>query len=133
MFIIFCENVLMMMTGNTNYVSSFPSLVDVQAALDALKAANLAAQDRSITAIANRNQAREDLLGLMRSLAAWVQAHCQNNLAILLSSGFDANRTRTPVGPSLRRRRRSSNKALTRARSQQGLGRCAAPTPIAGA
>lgn len=99
LFIIFCENVIAMLTGNVNYVNTFPTLADVQTALDALKAANLAAQDRSLTAIANRNQAWENMLGLMRPLAAWVQAHCQNNLAILLSSGFNAVRNRTPVGP----------------------------------
>lgn len=99
LFITFCENVVTMLTDNANYTSPFPALADVQIAIDTLKATYLAAQDRSITAIANRNQAWEHLLGLMRPLASWVQAHCQNNLAILVGSGFYATRSRTPVGP----------------------------------
>ena len=98
LFITFSENVVAMLTGNLNYTSPFPALPAVQEAIDALKASYLAAKDGGRVAIAARNQDWETLLGLMRPLAAWVQSHCQNNLAILLTSGFNATRSRTPVG-----------------------------------
>jgi hypothetical protein len=99
LFIAFCENVVEMLTGNLSYTDPFPALADVTAKIDALKAAQQAAMDRSRVAIAARNQRWEELLGLMRQLAAWVQAHCQNSLEILATSGFNAVRSRTPVGP----------------------------------
>ena len=36
---------------------------------------------------------------LMRKLADYVQANCQNDLTILLSSGFLPTKTPSPVGP----------------------------------
>jgi hypothetical protein len=99
--IAFCENAVEMLTGNLSCGDPFPALIDITAKIDALKAAQQLAMDRSKTAIAARNQRREDLLGVMRPLGAWVQAHCQNSLEILATSGFNAVRRGTPVGPLL--------------------------------
>ena len=41
------------------------------------------------------------LLALMRQLAAWVQAHCENDELILLSSGFKPTKAPAPIGPLL--------------------------------
>ncbi len=50
---------------------------------------------------ADKNNKREALIGLLRQLAGYVQEKCENDLAVLLSSGFDAvstNRASTPLG-----------------------------------
>jgi hypothetical protein len=46
--------------------------------------------------ISARRDARLALLDLMRNLASYVQAHCQGSVTILLSSGFNAGRRRSP-------------------------------------
>ena len=51
---------------------------------------------------ADKNNARDTLTGLLRQLAGCVQETSGNNLATLLSSGFDAvstNRASTPLPP----------------------------------
>ena len=56
------------------------------------------ALDGGKIAIATRNAARVKLLGLMRQLAAYVQANCNADLLALIGSGFDAVRAPSPVG-----------------------------------
>jgi hypothetical protein len=49
---------------------------------------------------AAKNNARQTLLGLLRQLASYVQINCNNDMATLLSSGFQAmstNRAQTPL------------------------------------
>lgn len=96
--IAFCENVVGMLTDNANFPDPFPELTEVKSAIAALKAAALAAMDGGRMAIAARKQRKEELLELMRPLASWVQAHCQNSLEIFTTSGFIAVRSRTLVG-----------------------------------
>ena len=53
-------------------------------------------------ATAAKNNARDAVVALLRQLAGYVQEKCDNNLATLLSSGFDAvstNRASTPLPP----------------------------------
>jgi hypothetical protein len=49
---------------------------------------------------AAKNNARQGLLGMLRQLAAYVQINCNNDMATLLSSGFQAmstNRAQTAL------------------------------------
>lgn len=57
---------------------------------------------RGVEGTAAKNQQRKEvLLPLLRSLANYVQGACNNDLALLLSSGFDASSTnRTPYALS---------------------------------
>lgn len=92
------RDIVVALTGNTNYTTPFPALADVTAALDDLQAKIEAAAGRDQTAMAARNQSRENARSLFRQLANYVQAHCQNNLEILLSTGFHPTKTPAPVG-----------------------------------
>jgi len=96
----FTENVIKSITGNVNYTTPSPTLLVVSAALTAFTTALSAAADGGKQATAAKNEARNALLSLMRQLASYVQGACKNDLAILLSSGFDAidtNRSQTEL------------------------------------
>jgi hypothetical protein len=86
------------MTGNASFIAPFPALIDVTAAIAALDAANQAAMGGDRLAIAERKTARAALLSLLRQLAAYVQAHCQESREVIISSGFEPTHTPTPVG-----------------------------------
>ena len=92
------EAIVTSLTGNTHYPTPSPILASVQAAATAFQTALVAAADGGKLKTAEKNEARETLLGLLRNLALYVQQHCQENLAILLSSGFDARKAPTPAG-----------------------------------
>jgi hypothetical protein len=89
----FTENVLRSMTGSTIYTTPVPPLASVTTALTAFTTALSAAADGGKQATAAKNEARAALLVLLRQLASYVQGACQNDLAKLLASGFDANNT----------------------------------------
>ncbi|HEY1768859.1 MAG TPA: hypothetical protein VGG02_01210 [Chthoniobacterales bacterium] len=92
--------IILAMTGNANYTSPLPVLVDVKAANDAAKAALAAAADggRVLTAIKNAKMAQ--LVAIVRPLAYYVTVTANGDMAILLSSGFPIQQpTRQPIGP----------------------------------
>ena len=92
------RNIVTAMTGNANYSKPFPALVDVTNALDDLQAKIEAAAGRDRTAMAARNVSWDTARGLIRQLASYVQINCENDLEILLSSGFTATKTPAPLG-----------------------------------
>jgi hypothetical protein len=98
-FILTGRNIVVALTGNINFTSPFPALVDLTAALDELQAKAEAAAGRDREAIAGRNNAWNTAKDMFRQLANYVESHCQNDLAILLSSGFLATKTPAPIGP----------------------------------
>jgi hypothetical protein len=95
------RDIVTAMTGNTNYTTPFPVLADITAALDDLQAKITAAAGRDRMAMAARNAAWAMAKSLIRQLANYVQAHCQNDVEILLTSGFTATKTPAPIGPLL--------------------------------
>ena len=94
----FCRHVITMLTGNANYTTPFPTLAVVTTAVDNLETANDDAMGGGRVAISARKAAKAEMLSLMRQLAAWVQAHCQNDRTILLSSGFVTTKAPEPIG-----------------------------------
>lgn len=83
---------------------AFPSPPVTQAALDAAHKAlsdAVAAQGQGgPAATADKNNKRDALVALLRQLAGYVQENCGNDLATLLSSGFEAvstNRASVPL------------------------------------
>jgi hypothetical protein len=90
--------ILAALTGNASYPTPNPTLTDVGAARTAFINAvhNL---DGSSAAVAARDTARTTLAGLLRQLALYVQGACQNDLTVLLGSGFTAQKQRQPAGP----------------------------------
>ena len=92
------NQIIASITGNANYPTPTPTLPVVQAAATAFTTALTAAADGGRTKTAEKNAARAVLLGLLRNLALFVQQHCNEDLAVLLSSGFDAQKEPQPAG-----------------------------------
>lgn len=90
-------SIVLQMTDNANYPSPMPTLDEVNAAAIAFgDACAKTGSDREKTFI--KKTKRQALESLLQALAWYVQCHCQNNMGILLSSGFSSRKTRTPVG-----------------------------------
>ena len=102
------EAVLTNLYGNPAYDNSgaTPALIPpatgaaLTAARDAFLLAIGAQAQGGTAATADKANKRDTLVALLRQLAAYVQKNCGNNLATLLSSGFDAvstNRASVPL------------------------------------
>lgn len=88
------------MTDNSAYTNPPVPLAALQTALAAFSAAIAAQEQGGTAATADKNNKREILVGILRQLAAYVQMNCGNDLAKLLSSGFEAvsaSRTQHPL------------------------------------
>jgi len=80
------------LNGNAN-IPAPPAPFDLPtllAANQALSAANSAALDGGKKAVAQRNHCKEVVVKLLDQLAKYVQATCEDNMTIFLSSGFTA-------------------------------------------
>jgi len=95
-------------TGLTNNPASPAPTVDlktVQAAADYLNAALAAQTHGGTAATAEKNNKQEALITILRKLKHYVEDNCGNDLAVLLSSGFQAaatTRNRSPLAnPSI--------------------------------
>lgn len=87
-------------TGNAAFPTPPVTMVALQAALTAFTNAIAAQAQGGTAATAFKNQKRADVVDLLRQLALYVQANCNNDLATLLSSGFEAvstNRAQHPL------------------------------------
>src|ERR1041384_5748407 len=96
--IAFTRNVVTLITGNTQYPTPSPTLTVVTTAVNALETAVHDALDGGKRAIATRNAARQELLSLLRQLAAYVAGSCNADVRLLIGAGFEAIRTPSPVG-----------------------------------
>ena len=88
--------------GNTAFPTPPVVNADLTATLDAFTTAIAAQAQGGTAATAEKNNVRDALVGLLRQLAGYVQETSGNNLATLLSSGFDAvstNRASVPLSP----------------------------------
>jgi hypothetical protein len=94
------QTIVEKMTGNANYPDPVPALADITIVLTAYKQALVQSQNgnggKDKTAI--KNAKRVELVGLLTRLAQFVQFNCQDDLAILLTSGFDSRKPNTPIG-----------------------------------
>jgi hypothetical protein len=87
------------MTGNAHYATPAPALADITTAVGAFTAAVADAVDGGKTLTAIKNERRAALVALMRQLASYVQATCNEDMAVLLSSGFPNQKPqREPFG-----------------------------------
>jgi len=96
----FCGEVLTQMTGNAAFATPVPALNDVSSVRSDYETALLQLGTGGKAATAAKNAARTALENIMRELAAYVEKTSANNLAVLLSSGFNAastNRASVPL------------------------------------
>jgi hypothetical protein len=93
------------LTDNPAFPAPTVDLKAVQAAADGLNAALAAQVQGGTAATAEKNNKREALIVLLRKLKHYVEDNCGNDLAVLLSSGFQSTattRTRSPLAnPSI--------------------------------
>jgi hypothetical protein len=76
------------MTGNAHFPTPAVDLKTLQAALDNLNAAVAAQAQGGTAATAHKHSQRSALIALLSKEAHYVQDNCNNDPAILLSSGF---------------------------------------------
>jgi hypothetical protein len=92
-------------TNNPAYPAPTVDLKTVETAVDDLNAALAAQAIGGVAATAEKNNKQQALIALLRRLKHTVQDNCQNDLAVLLSSGFQAvatTRVRAPLAtPSI--------------------------------
>lgn len=90
----------MKLYGNAAYPTPPVLEADFDTALTEFTEAIASAAQGGPADTAAKNGKREILIGLLRQLAGYVQSKCENDLATLLSSGFDAvstNHASTPL------------------------------------
>ena len=78
------------MTGNVAYPTPPVSMGNLQNGLTAFSKSIAAQAQGGTAATADKNNKRDALIALLRQEAGYVQQKCNNDLATLLSSGFDA-------------------------------------------
>ena len=93
------------LTNNPAFPAPTVDLKALQAADDDLKAALVAQAHGGAAATAEKNNKQEALIALLRKLKHYVEDNCGNDVAVLLSSGFQAastTRIRAPLAnPSI--------------------------------
>ncbi len=87
------------MTGNTNFPNPDPPLVDLRNYTAVFSAATANSGNNTKEDTAAKKLAKANLISFLDALALYVQANCKNDPAIILSSGFDLQKNKTPVGP----------------------------------
>ena len=95
--IAFVRNVITLMTGNAQYPSPSPTLAALTTSVNDFETKVHDALNGGKIEIAQRNASRVNILAMLRQLAAYVQGNCGEDLHVLLASGFDAVRSRSPV------------------------------------
>ncbi|MEO8066968.1 MAG: fibronectin type III domain-containing protein [Flavobacteriales bacterium] len=94
------RNNVTMLTGNAAFPTPTPTLAAITAAYDALDTANQAYDfNRGKAEKEARDAAFATAMEQMRELAGYVQAHCNNDKELIISSGFDVRRLSQPIGP----------------------------------
>ena len=93
-------NIITSMTGNTNFPTPDPTLTVVTTARDAFVVAVPETMHRDQEKVAVRNAKRAELVSLLRQLSNYVDSNNNEDMAVLLSSGFPGQKTpRQPIGP----------------------------------
>jgi hypothetical protein len=100
-----CGAIIKGLSDNPAYPNPPVDLKTLQAAVDDLNAAVAAQVHGGTAATAEKKNKQEALIKILRKLKHYVEDNCENDLAILLSSGFQAaaaTRDRSPIAnPSI--------------------------------
>ena len=95
----FAQGVIDALTGNATYPTPPVTLVNLQAAVDDFTTKLAAAQTGGKSATAAKNNSRDILVGMLRKVATYVQLMCNDDPALLLTSGFQMQSTDRFSGP----------------------------------
>jgi hypothetical protein len=100
-----CEGIIKGLTDNPAFPNPPVDLKTLQAAVDGLSAALAAQVHGGMAATAEKKNRQADLILIMRKLKHYVEDNCGNDIAVLLSSGFQSaasTRLRSPIAnPSI--------------------------------
>jgi hypothetical protein len=100
-----CGGIIKGLADNPAFPSPPFDLKTVQAAVDDLNAALAAQAHGGMAATAEKNNKQAHLISIMRKLKHYVEDNCGNDVAVLLTSGFQAAqymRSRMPlINPSI--------------------------------
>jgi len=97
-FVSFCRTVATRLPGNPAFPAPPVDPTVFKTAVDTLATTLSEAQDGGRKAIAEKNKQRDLVTVMMRKLAHYVEANCNNDLPTLISSGFEPKST-TPATP----------------------------------
>lgn len=89
----FGQRITTALTGNVHFPTPTPTVAEITALVNDYSTALSNAADGGKTLTAVKNQKRLLLINGLRKLALYITANCQNNEAILLSTGFVAAKT----------------------------------------
>jgi hypothetical protein len=89
----FAQSVIDGMTGNANFPTPPVTMANLRTAKDDFTTKIAAALSGGVADTAAKNNSRQTLMGMLRQLAAYVQMISNGDLAVLLSSGFQAQST----------------------------------------
>jgi hypothetical protein len=89
----FAQTIIDGMTGNAAYPAPPVTMANLLTARNDFTAKIAAAQTGGPPDTAAKNNSRQTLLGMLRQLGGYVQINCNNDMATLLSSGFEAMST----------------------------------------
>ena len=93
------RNHVTMLTGNAAFPTPSPTTAALTTACDTLDTANQAYDfNRGKTEKEARDAAFKDLRLMVRELAGYVQATCNNDKELIISTGFDVQRTSESLG-----------------------------------
>ncbi|MEI6122151.1 MAG: hypothetical protein WCQ95_00845 [Bacteroidota bacterium] len=90
--IVFSRSVVDKMTGNPNFTTPSPKLVDVTAAIDDVEDKAALAQGGSKLDHSNLKNSKKSLLELLRKLAKYVDVTADDDEGIIISSGFELSK-----------------------------------------
>ena len=96
----FAQGVIDALTGNATYPTPPVTLANLKAAVDDFTAKMAAAQTGGVSETAAKNNSRDILVGMLRKVATYVQLMCNDDPALLLTSGFQmqsTSRASTPL------------------------------------
>lgn len=96
----FTQGVIERLTGNAAFPTPPVTLANLQTARTDFTAKIAAARAGGPADTAAKNNVRQDLLGMLRQVAGYVQINCNNDLAVLKGSGFasmSTNRAQTAL------------------------------------
>ena len=97
--IAFVRNILTLLAGlGSQYPTPSPSLATITTAVNAFETKVHDALNGGKIEIGARNAARNELLSLLRQLAAYVQGQCGADVQNIIETGFEAVRAPSPVG-----------------------------------
>ncbi len=97
-FLVFARNVLMKLTGNTNFPTTAPLIPNLDAAIETYADAVDAALNRDKIKIAERNAKREIVENVLKTMAGIVMG-VTSDREVLLTSGFEITDGRGPLTP----------------------------------